>query len=73
MALKHIGQGSHDAYMMQPPKSGDAIFLLALRRATISAWAVGSLSSMTRLKAAPITVPSATMTAPNGRPFRLPA
>lgn len=65
---RHIGHGSQDEYISQPLRSNVFSFLQALRIALTSACAVGSLLAVTRFTPVATTLPSFTITAPNGPP-----
>lgn len=69
MAALHIGQGSEDVYSVQSDSSMVPRAAHALRIATISPWAVGSVSTRTRLCPFPTISPLRTMTQPNGPPW----
>src|SRR5574344_277085 len=68
MALRHIGQGSQEVYILQPSNLNTPNFLQASLIADTSACAVGSLLGTTLFAPVAIISPSFTITAPNGPP-----
>lgn len=63
-----MGQGSHELYTVHPERSKFCNSRHALRIAITSACAVGSLFGTTRFAPFATTLPSRTITAPNGPP-----